>query len=327
MRAWSPWFVACVFCASNACGQDRGGAVDTALRFFDANQNSRCAEAFSLYTKATQGHIRDDLRRYDRERDGEPSSYTPETRYCDPTKKMKPGTARIVRQGPGEAIVSRGYTVGHWIDKFIRLGNSYIDTTEEVRLVHEDGAWRVDRKRDPPGMLTPSVRERFPDEQVVEVGPVDVSVFPRNRLGQDIVDATVVAHVVPLKVIDVLRDPVTWAGLLPLVQSVEVLESAPGSKRLKLAFAGWDRPLIIKANIPSEVWSNDALGKSSFDAGHNAPVMFFGWWELGRHYDGTRVSLHIIMNKRQWPGDLGERFMSPERIAESLLGLEKAALK
>lgn len=40
----------------------------------------------------------------------------------------------------------------------------------------------------------------------------------------------------------------------------------------------------------------------------------------------TRVTLHFIIRKRQWPGDMGERVHAPERIAEAVLGLEKAAL-
>ena len=42
---------------------------------------------------------------------------------------------------------------------------------------------------------------------------------------------------------------------------------------------------------------------------------------------GTRVRLYLVINKRQWPGDLGERILAPERIAQAVLGLEQAALK
>lgn len=255
------------------------------------------------------------MHRYERERDGPPLDSTPETRRCDPTRITRRGSTRLVRQSAAEAVVFREYTVGHWLNKFIKYG-TYVEAAEELRLIREDGAWRVEPPRLKVG------RDRLPGERVVEVGAVDVSVFPHNRLGQDVVEATAVARAPRTKIESVLRDPVSWANLFPQILTVDVLEATGGSQRVRLVFAGSERPVIITVNTPGE-----RIDRLRFDAGHNGPVMFWGWWNLSPHHDGTRVALYFVINKKQWPGDLGERLLAPERIADAVLGLEQAALK
>ena len=302
-------------CAAGAIGQERLGPLETAVKFFEANRARRCAEAFSLYTKGAQENIRAQVHRAERERDGEFLT-TPETANCDPSRLTKRGSARVVRQSGDEAIVTREYSVGHWLNKYIRHHGIYYEGTEDLRLVREDGAWRVERPRGRVG------RERSPGERLVEVGRVDVSTFPHNRLGQDVVDATAVARAPREKIESVLRDPVAWGSLFPLIQTVDVLETNGDSQRIRLVFTGSDRPVIVTVKTPGE-----RIDRLRFDAGHNMPVMFWGWWNLSNHHDGTRIALYLVINKKQWPGDMGERLLAPERIAEAVLGLEQAALK
>ena len=44
-------------------------------------------------------------------------------------------------------------------------------------------------------------------------------------------------------------------------------------------------------------------------------------------HDGTRVTLRIFINPKHWPGTVAEGIFSSERMAQAVLGLEKAALK
>lgn len=298
-----------------ANAQQQIGALETAVKYFEANQASRCTEAFHLYTKGTQENIRAKMHRYERERDGPPSDSTQETMTCDPTKITKRSSIHLLRQNGYEAIVTREYTVGRWLNKFIKYG-TYIESSEELRLIRENGAWRVDLPRTPIG------RERSKGETLIEVGSVDVSTYPHNRLDQDVVFATKVMRVPRNKIEAVLRDPVALAKLFPYIRTVKVLESTNDVQRLSLVFEGWDRPIIITMNTPRE-----HIDRLRFDAGWNAPIMFTGWWNLSEHHDGTRVDLNFVINKRQWPMGMGDRIQAPERVASVVLDLEKEALK
>jgi hypothetical protein len=193
---------------SSVRGQEAAGPLQIAVKFFEANQASRCAEAFSLYTRGTQENIRAALHRKLREYDDGPITATPETAFCDPSRITKRGSARLVRQSGDEAHVSREFTVGHWINKYVRYG-PWQEGTEELRLIREDGAWRVELPRMPVG------RPRATGERLVEIGRVDVSSFPHNALGQDLVEATVVSTAPRVSIEAVLRDPLTWANLSP----------------------------------------------------------------------------------------------------------------
>lgn len=193
---------------SSVRGQEAAGPLQIAVKFFEANQASRCAEAFSLYTRGTQENIRAALHRKLREYDDGPITATPETAFCDPSRITKRASARLVRQSGDEAHVSRVFTVGHWINKYVRYG-PWQEGTEELRLIREDGAWRVELPRMPVG------RPRATGERLVEIGRVDVSSFPHNALGQDLVEATVVSTAPRVSIEAVLRDPLTWANLSP----------------------------------------------------------------------------------------------------------------
>jgi hypothetical protein len=300
---------------SGANGQERAGPLEIATRFFEANQAGRCDEAFTFYTRGTQENIRAAKHREERERDESGPAPTPETQNCYSFRQTRRGSVRLVRQSRDEAIVAREYTVGYWTNKYIKYG-PWEEGTEELRLIREDGAWRVDSPRVPVG------RPRSPGERLVEIGRVDVSSFPHNSLDQDVVEATVASSASRLKIESVLRDPASWANLFPLIKTVDVLEAVGGSQQVRLVFADWDRPVIVTVNTPGE-----RIDRLRFDAGHNAPIMFWGWWNLSQHHAGTRVRLYLVINKRQWPGDLGERILAPERIAQAVLGLEQAALK
>ena len=300
---------------ASAKGQEPADPLMIAIRFFEANRASRCAEAFSLYTRGTQENIRAALHRRLREYDDGPIIATPETAFCDPSRTTKRGSTRLMGQSGDEALVTRQFTVGHWINKYIRYG-PWQEGTEELRLIREDRAWRVKLPRIPVG------RPRAAGERLVEIGRVDVSSFPHNALGQDVVEATTVSSAPRINIESVLRDPLAWANLFPLIERVDVLEAAGGAQQVRLVFAGWDRAVIVTAKP-----SGERFDRLRFDAGHNAPLMFWGWWNLSPHHAGTRVTLYLVINKRQWPGDLGERLQAPEHVAQAVLGLESAALK
>lgn len=302
---------------SGVYGQAQDGPLETAIKYFEANQFSRCSEAFSLYTKGTQENIRTVLHRYDREREHDelPLTRTAETWTCDTFTQTKRGSVHLVRLEGDEAVVAREFTVGHWLNQYIKLG-PYWEGSAELQLIREDGVWRVQLPHIRVG------RELSPGEQLVEVGRVDVSTYPHNSLGQDVVEATVVSSVPRSEIESVLRNPASWAKLFPFIQTVDVLEASGGTQQVRLLFAGWEHPITVTVKIPRE-----HIDRLRFDAGHNAPVMFWGWWNLSNHYAGTRVTLYLVINKRQWPEEMGERFLAPERIAESVLGLEQAALQ
>ena len=64
------------------------------------------------------------------------------------------------------------------------------------------------------------------------------------------------------------------------------------------------------------------------EGGNYAPVYFRGSWRLEPHQDGsTRVTLLIVMIHNHWGGDVSQGIFSAERMAEAVLGLEKAARK
>jgi hypothetical protein len=309
------YFVALMILGSSAHSQEPGGPLETATRFFDANQAGHCDAAFPLYTKAVQENIRATKRRNERERDDSPAVRTVENIHCHSFRQTRRGTVRLVRQGADEAFVAREWTVGHWLNKYIKYG-PWSEGTEQLRLVREDGAWRVDTP------LSPVGRERSTGESVKEVGRVDVSVFPHNSLGQDVLEANMGSPVPRPRFEAVLKEPAFWVKLLPLVETVDVLDAPEGSQRLRLNFTGSDRPVVVTVNTPGE-----RIDRIRFDAGHNAPIMFWGWWNLSYHPDGTRIQLRLFVNKKQWPGDMGERLAAPERLAEAVLALEQAAQK
>jgi hypothetical protein len=124
---------------SGAIGQERDGPLDLAMRFFEANQAGRCADAFPLYAKGTQENIRAGKHRRERERDETVGLRTPEDQHCYSFRQTRRGSVRLVRQNGDEAIVAREYTVGHWSNKYIKLG-PWQEGSEELRLIREDGA-------------------------------------------------------------------------------------------------------------------------------------------------------------------------------------------
>jgi hypothetical protein len=135
-----------------ANAQDRAGPLDIATKFFEANQAGRCADAFPLYSKGTQENIRAGKHRRERERDETVGLRTPEDQHCYSFRQTKRGSVRLVRQSGDEAIVAREYTLGHRSNKYIKLG-PWEQGSEELRLIREDGAWRVDSPRLPVGTL------------------------------------------------------------------------------------------------------------------------------------------------------------------------------
>jgi hypothetical protein len=324
MRAWSPLIVGGVLFAS--CGQEveRGSAVEAALNFFEARQAPNCSKAWSLYSAGTQENIRFVEHRRRREGHAFPHPWTPEQLYCGGRGKLRRGTVRLVRQQGDEAVVAAEFVVRthrHMYDFFPPA----VVVTEELRLVREGGAWRVDLPRVKIG--------RGPHWRLVEIGPVDVFFPAKSFAGlADQLEATAVVTTPRDTLEPALRDPQSWARALPLsVTAVQPLPPTGELERVQLSFAEPDRSLTITTKLSGKEVDRPMQEISlqwNAEGGNKAPVYFRGSWRLEPHTDGsTRISLLLVLIRDQWPGDGAEGVLSVERMAQAVLDLEKAARK
>lgn len=322
-----PLMLVCALLAScdtpEASHGEPGGPVETAVKFYEAAQAWRCDEVWRTYTAGTQENIRAEMHRYERERDGEPWPDPLEKRYCGRLATLKRGSARIVRQQGDEAVVAAEFNVRVVSDRNF-FAHSVV-RTEELRLVREAGAWRVERPRVPIGR---------PGSRLTEVGPVDVFHPENAHLFRDLVhrlEATVVARASRERLESALRDPKFWAHVLPSVNAVEPLERTGERERVRLSFAEPDRSLTVAVN---QLWGkpvDPAMPVTTLqwaaEGGNKAPIYFLGSWELKPHHDGTRVTLHLRIIPKEWPGGVAEGSFSAQRMAQAVLDLENAALK
>lgn len=298
-----------------------GGPVEAAVKFYEAAKAWRCDEVWRSYSAGTQENIRAQMHRYERERDGPPWPDPLEKRYCGRLDTLKRGSARIVRQQGDEAVVAAEFIV-----RVVRDDTFFAQSrvqTEELSLVREAGAWRVERPRVPIGR-----------PGLTEVGPVDVVFEPASgNLHRDLahrLEATVAARAPRDNLESALRDPKFWARVLPSVNAVEPLERTGELERVRLSFAEPDRSLTVEVKLlgkPVDPTMPATTLQWNAEGGNKAPVYFRGWWELKPHHDGTRVTLILFIIPKQWPGDVAEGIFSAPRMAQAVLGLEEAALK
>ena len=319
MRAWRPLIVAGAVFASCYTKAERGGAVEAAVMFFEARQASHCGQVWPLYSAGTQENLRAVAHRGERERAGLPRTVTPEQMDCGRRGTLKRRTVHLVRQQGDEAVVAAKFVVEAPRHRYDFFPPSAV-VTEELRLVREGGAWRVSLPRVSIG--------RGPDWRLVEVGPVDVFYPAKSFSGlADQLEATAVVSARSDALEPALRDPQSWARVLPSVKAVQPLQRTGELERLQLTFGEPDRSLIVTTKLSGKQVDRPLQETSvlwSAEGGIKAPIYFRGSWRLQPHEDGsTRVTLLLVIIRSQWP----EGMASAERLAQAVLDLEKAALE
>ena len=76
-----PLMVACALLAPCGTNAQTGGPVETAVKYFEAEQARRCDEVWRFYSAGTRENFLAAAHRYERERDGPPRADPPEREY------------------------------------------------------------------------------------------------------------------------------------------------------------------------------------------------------------------------------------------------------
>jgi hypothetical protein len=317
MRAGRPLTVALFLFGSFGAQAQPGGPVETAVKYLEAAQASRCREVWALYSNASQEHIRSQVHRLARERGNLRSEEKPLEYSCSKPDKHKRIDTRLVRTYGDEATVAVVWR-GRVSRRFYYLPGPMTEWTEEVKLVREGGAWKVDLPR-------PKEQKRL--DELIELGDVEVSIGLAVAGLHQKLEAEGFSRV-PRDALDaVLRDPRVWAAVLPSFKAIEQRERAGNLDRALLSFADpapqipvtvslTGRPVDAKERSTSLQWKVEKDAK--------APVYMRGQWFLDTTDSGTtRVRLTLVIDPRHWPGS--EDLFSAERLANSLRDLEKAA--
>lgn len=296
------------------------GPVETVTRYLELSLDQRCDELWTLYTKATQANLAAWWHRHDRERNDKPQEDSrPQLVYCWRIGTLKHDSVRVQRESADEAVVQSLYTSGSRLNPY----RPYVEHPETFRLVREEGAWRID---------LPPRRYGRPGWELEEVGPVDVFSNPKGNVFGHVVDASAPSRA-PREGLDaVLGDPREWLKLLPQVASVETLGAAGGWERVRVVFAGWDRPLEMRvrySGMPGRPRrrSEDMFVQWESEGGPRGPVKFDGEWRIRPHYLGARITMHVVLNPQHWPEELGGRMLSAQGVAQVIERLEGAARK
>jgi hypothetical protein len=244
------------------------------------------------------------VHRRERERDGLPRAETPE------------------QQGD-QAVVAADFVVEAPRHRYDLIFPPSAVVTEELRLVREGGGWRVDLPRVSIG--------RGPHWRLVEIGPVDVFHPVKSFAGlAEQLEATAVVNAPRDALEPALRDPQSWARALPSVMAVQPLQRSREGERVQLSFAQPDRSLTVTTKLSGKQ-IDQPLEETSLqwnaEGASKAPVYFRGSWRLRPHQDGsTRITLLLVIIPGQWPGDVAREAFAPERMAQAVLDLERAAL-
>ncbi len=318
-----PLLLACALLAPCHSNAETGDPVDVAVRFFEAGKAWRCDEAWRFYSAGTQENFLAEDHRYEREREGPSRPDTVQKRHCGWTSNtLKPGTVRIARQQGDEAVVAADFIGKAPRNRHDIFFPPSVVTTKELRLVREAGEWRVEQPRLPIGR---------PGWRLIEVGPVDVFQEPRPPAGLlRKLEATAVSRV-PRDTLDsALHDPQFWTHALPSVSAAEPLERTGELDRVRLAFAVEpERSLTVTVTLsgkPVDATREWTTLQWNVEDGNKAPVYFRGSVTLRPHHDGTRVTMELVVDPKQWPGDVAEGAFSAQHMAQALLGLDKVAL-
>src|SRR5688500_1096231 len=192
-----------------------GGPAETAVKFLDAAQASRCGEVWAFYSTASQEHIRSQVHRLARERGNLRSEERPLEYNCSKPDKHKRIDTRLVRTHGDEASVAVVWR-GRVSQRFNYLPGPMTEWTEEVKLVREGGAWKVDLPR-------PKEPKRL--DKLVAFGDVEVSIgLAATGLHQRL-EAEGLSRVHRDALDAVLRNPGAWAAVLPWFQRIGPLEA------------------------------------------------------------------------------------------------------
>lgn len=318
MRAGPPLALALFLLASLGAGAQTDGPVEAAAKFHEAQKDRPCSEVWTLYSKATQEHIRAGFHRLEQERGGQPDGTTPEGTHCRRIGKFKPGSARLVRQVGGEAVVSATFR-GAPSSRYFDFGAAFREFTEELDLIREDGVWKAELPR--PKLQSKQARLSVP------IGVVDYRMDPVVGGIHHKLEVTVATRT-PRDALDaVLRDPKAWAAALPSFKSIESLGRTGDMDRALLSFADPSPPIPVTVRLsgrpvdPKADWTSLEW---NVEKDVDAPVYMRGSWTLKTNPDGTtRVNLTLVFNPRHWPRS--ESMFAATRLAKSLDNLERAA--
>jgi hypothetical protein len=318
MRTCRPLALA-LFLASLGAQAQPGGPMETAAKFLDSAQASRCGEVWAFYSKATQEHIRAQVHRLARERGDPRSAERPLEHSCSKPDRHKRIDTRLVRTQGDDATVTVVWR-GRVSQRFYYLPGPITEWTEEVKLVREGGAWKIDLPR-------PKAQKRL--DKLVEFGDVEVSIGPAVAGLHQRLEAEGFSRV-PRDALDaVLRDPRAWAAVLPSFKAIEPLERTGNLDRALLSFADPATPIPVTARLagrPVDARERSTSLQWQVEKDVKAPVYMRGAWFLDTTDNGaTRVRLTLVIDPRHWPGS--ENLFSAERLANALLDLEKAAGK
>jgi hypothetical protein len=321
MRARGLLVVACTLAAPWAAfAQPASGPVETTVRYYEASEASRCKEVWGLYSKAMQGHIRSDVAQSVHARGSGGAEIKPEEARCWKDGAHQRLDARLVgMQGDRAtvAVIMRGrISRGRW-----DTPGEMTQWTEEVRLVREGGAWKIDGPR--------SNEEKLPGV-LLDAAEVRVRISPTPEPGRhQVLEAMAISRVSRDALDAVLVDPQAWAAALPSFKAIEPLERSGKVGRARLAFADPATAIPVTVRVSGKPNNAKAGFTSLFwdvEQELKAPVYMRGEWYLGANNDGTtRVKLTIVIDPRHWPGS--ERLFSAQRMADALVELEKAAAK
>ena len=279
-----------------------GGPVEAAVKYHEAVQAHRCKEVWALGSKGRQERLR-----------GEEES-------CGRIGKFKPGSARLVRQVGGEAVVAATFR-GAPSSRYLDFGAAFREYTEELDLIREDGVWKVELPR-------PKLQSRQA-RLLVPAGAVDYRMDPVVGGIHHKLEVTVASRVPRDALEAVLRDPRTWAAALPSFKSIEALTPIGEGDRAVLTFA--EPPTAIPVTVRRSGRLVDPKADStslewSVEQDLDAPVYMRGAWILQPTREGTtRVSLTLVINPRHWPRR--ESMFSATRLAKSLDTFQLAAGK
>lgn len=317
MRAGRPLALALLLVASWGAQAQADGPVEAAVKFHEAMQSGRCKEVWALSSKGRKVHIRGDSRRKALEAGYLPDEEPPEL-SCWRIGKLKPGTAKLELQVGGEAVVSamfRGAAPRHAYDFMAR----FVEYTEELDLVREGGAWKVEWPR-----------EKVQSSQAVinvGVGPVDFRMDPVVRQLHHKLEATVPARVPRDTLEAVLLDPKAWANLLPAIKSMEPLGGTGNARLARLSFLDASKPIPVVVKVsgrPVDPKADSTSIEWEVEHGVEAPVYIRGAWTLKPNPDGTtQVGLVLVLNPRHWP-DYRRRFWA-DGMAKSVTRLVETA--
>ena len=319
MRAGRPLALALFLLGPLGAVAQPDGPVETAVKFNDAAQASRCTEVWAFYSKATQEHIRVVVHRYARERGDLRSEERPLAHNCTKPDKHKRIDTRLVRAQGDEATVAVVWR-GRVSTRFYYLPGPMTEWTEEVKLVREGGAWKIDLPR-------PKEHKRL--DKLVAFGDVEVSIGLAVAGLHQRLEAEGFSRV-PRDALDaVLRDPRAWATVLPSFKAIEPLERIGNLDRAQLSFADPATPIPVTARLagrPVDARERSTSLQWQVEKDVKSPVYMRGQWFLDTTDNGTtRVRLTLVIDPRHWPGS--ENLFSAERLANALRELERAAGK